>query len=149
MHAHRIHDGEERTWAVIMEAGDELMSRLGEFAATEGLGGSRVSAIGAFERAELGFYDLEAQDYRRTAIDRQCEVLSLMGDIARDEEDRPKLHLHVVLGLDDATTRGGHLLAATVRPTLEVLVVESPRHLVRRFDPASGLPLIDHAQRAR
>ncbi len=30
-------------------------------------------------------------------------------------------------------------LAGWVRPTLEVMLVESPRHLCRRIDPASGL----------
>ncbi len=32
---------------------------------------------------------------------------------------------------------------AHVRPTLEVVLVESPKHLQRKFDPASGLALID------
>lgn len=39
------------------------------------------------------------------------------------------MHAHVVLGTSDGTTRGGHLLEARVRPTLEVIVVESPEHL--------------------
>jgi predicted DNA-binding protein with PD1-like motif len=30
-----------------------------------------------------------------------------------------------------------------VRPTLEVVLTELPRHLRRRFDPDSGLALID------
>lgn len=52
-------------------------------------------------------------------------------------------HVHVVLGRRDGTTRGRHLRAATVRPTLEVMVTESPRSLRRRFDPDAGLALID------
>jgi hypothetical protein len=34
------------------------------------------------------------------------------------------------------------MLEAHVRPTLEVILVESPRHLHRHFDPASHLALI-------
>jgi predicted DNA-binding protein with PD1-like motif len=37
---------------------------------------------------------------------------------------------------------GGHLLEAHVRPTLEVVLTESPRHLHKRKDPESGLALI-------
>jgi predicted DNA-binding protein with PD1-like motif len=47
-----------------------------------------------------------------------------------------------VLGRSDGTTRGGHLLEARVRPTLEVILVESPSHLQRKHDPESGLALI-------
>jgi hypothetical protein len=53
------------------------------------------------------------------------------------------VHAHVFLGTRDGAARGGHLLAATVRPTLEVIVEESPSALRRRIDDATGLPLID------
>jgi predicted DNA-binding protein with PD1-like motif len=59
------------------------------------------------------------------------------------EGDRPKVHAHVVVGRQDGQAYGGHLLAARVRPTLEVILVQPPAYLRRRFDPASGLALID------
>ena len=37
----------------------------------------------------------------------------------------------------------GHLLQGFVRPTLEVIVVESPAHLQRSLDLTRGLPLLD------
>jgi len=58
----------------------------------------------------------------------------------RDGE--PAVHAHVVVGKQDGTAHGGHLIEGHVRPTLEVIVVESPRHLHRRYDPESGLALI-------
>jgi predicted DNA-binding protein with PD1-like motif len=70
------------------------------------------------------------------------EVLSLVGDVTIDA-GKPKLHAHVVLGKSDATAHGGHLIEGLVRPTLEVVLTELPRHLRRRFDPDSGLTLID------
>jgi predicted DNA-binding protein with PD1-like motif len=48
-----------------------------------------------------------------------------------------------VIGKADATAHGGHLVEAHVRPTLEVVLTELPRHLRRRFDAESGLTLID------
>ena len=52
------------------------------------------------------------------------------------------MHAHVVVGKRDGTAHGGHLLEAHVRPTLEVIVVESPRHLHRHHDKETGLALI-------
>jgi predicted DNA-binding protein with PD1-like motif len=71
-------------------------------------------------------------------------LLSIVGDITQDEDgDGPKVHAHVVVGLRDGTTRGGHLLHGAVNPTLEVILVESPAHLRRRHDDQTGLALIE------
>jgi predicted DNA-binding protein with PD1-like motif len=59
------------------------------------------------------------------------------------EKDTPKIHAHVVVGKRDGSAHGGHLLEAHVRPTLEVILTQSPVHLRRVFDPRSGLALID------
>ncbi len=45
--------------------------------------------------------------------------------------------------------RGGHLLEGIVRPTLEVMLTESPAHLRRRHDPRFGIALIDPPDRQR
>jgi len=131
----------ERTWVLVLEPGDEVMATLQAFARDQGLDASRISAIGAFERATLGYFDRSRKDYERIAIDEQVEVLSLLGDIAR-KGDEAVVHLHAVLGRRDGSTRGGQLLEAAVWPTLEVMLVEAPAHLKRRHDPDSGLALI-------
>lgn len=137
-----INEGPERTFAVVLDAGEEVMAVLQQFAVQQGLAASRVSAIGAFERAEVGFFEVDRQDYHRIPVDTQVEVLSLAGDIALDGQ-QPRLHLHAVLGRRDGSTVGGHLLGAVVRPTLEVLLTESPSHLRRVCDPRFGIALID------
>ncbi|HUF81888.1 MAG TPA: DUF296 domain-containing protein [Burkholderiales bacterium] len=57
-------------------------------------------------------------------------------------ENEKKVHAHVVLGRRDGSACGGHLLSAKVRPTLEVILTESPGYLKRVHDPKSGLALI-------
>jgi predicted DNA-binding protein with PD1-like motif len=89
----------------------------------------------------LGFFDLKAKDYRPIPVEEQVEVLSLLGDVAL-EDGKPKVHAHVVVGDSRGNARGGHLLKAHVRATLEVIVTEAPVHLHRRHDPESGLALI-------
>jgi uncharacterized protein len=137
-----INEGPERTIALVFDRGDEVVGTLEQFAAKQKLTAARFTAIGAFERVTLGYFDWERKDYERIPVDEQVEVLSLVGDIALDG-DKPKLHAHAVLGRRDGSTVGGHLLEATVRPTLEVLLIDSPGHLRRKRDPVSGLALID------
>ena len=132
----------QRTFAVILDTGDEAMKSLQDFAVREGLTAAQFTAIGAFRSAVLGYFDWDEKDYRRIPVDEQVEVVSLIGDIAAGEDGKPALHAHVVLGRSDGTALGGHLLEAQVRPTLEVVVTESPAHLQRRKDKDSGLALI-------
>ncbi len=136
-----INDAAERTLVLVLDPGEEVMAVLDRFAREHALGASRVTAIGAFERAELGFFEVDRQDYHRIPVDAQTEVLSLAGDIALEGSD-PKVHLHAVLGRRDGSTVGGHLLQGVVRPTLELMLTESPTHLRRVCDPRFGLALI-------
>ena len=143
MKSKQIHtDGAQRTFAVILQAGDEIMERLGAFAEQEQLSAAEISAIGAFSSAELYFFDWERKDYLPIPVDDQVEVASLLGDVVLDAAGVPTLHLHAVLGKRDGSAVAGHLAKGIVRPTLEVLVTESPRHLRRRKDPETGLALI-------
>jgi predicted DNA-binding protein with PD1-like motif len=136
-----IHDSGEKTFAIIFDKGDEVASGLLSFAKDNNLSASHFTAIGAFERVTLGFFERERKDYKRITIEEQVEVLSLVGDVALDG-DEPKVHAHVVVGKADGTAHGGHLLEARVWPTLEAILVESPEHLRRKIDKETGLALI-------
>lgn len=129
-------------YVLVLAPGEEARAEITRFAREEALGASQVTAVGAFARAVVGWFDREAKDYRRIGVDEQCEVLSLLGDIAVGE-DGPTAHLHAVLGLSDGTTRGGHLLQGQVWPTLEVIVRDSPAALAKIHRPDLGLALID------
>jgi predicted DNA-binding protein with PD1-like motif len=132
-----------RTFAIVFDTGDEVASGLSAFAHEYGIGGAYFTAIGALREVALGYWDWETKQYRRIPVREQVEVLSLVGNIALTPEGAPKVHAHVVVGKADGTAHGGHLLEGHVRPTLEVMLVESPRHLRRTHDPATGLALID------
>jgi len=134
------HDG-EKTFALIFEAGDETMAGLVEFARANRIGGARFTAIGAFRDVTLGYFDWEKKAYKKIPVSEQVEVLSLIGDVAL-KDGEPKVHSHVVVGRSDGSTRGGHLIEAHVRPTLEVILIESPAHLRKQINEESGLALI-------
>lgn len=133
--------GQAASYVLIFQPGDEVIAELTKFAKEHELDASDFTALGAFSEALLGFFDIGRKDYERIPVDEQCEVLTLVGNIALDN-GKPKVHAHVVLGLADGSTRGGHLLEGYVRPTLELVLTESPVQLRRRFDPEAGLALI-------
>jgi uncharacterized protein len=132
----------ERTFAVIFDKDDEVMAGLTAFIRDHNVTAGRFTAIGAFRELTLGFFDWEKKQYQKIPIREQVEVLSLVGDIALKDE-QPTLHAHVVVGKADGTAHGGHLMEGYVRPTLEVMLVESPNFLRRTHDEESGLALID------
>ena len=140
-----IQDGQEKTFALVFDEGEEVVAGLLQFAKDHELSGAHLTAIGAFERLTLGFFDATKKDYKKIAIHEQVELMSLMGNIAQDDRGDPKLHAHVVVGKSDGTAHGGHLLDAYVRPTLEVVVVEVSQHLRRTMRGDSGLALLDLA----
>lgn len=131
-----------RTYAVALQIGEPVMSTLTALARKLSLVGSSVAGIGGFQNATLGYFDWERTSFIENRIDEQVELLSFQGNIAEGEGGEPKIHAHVVLGRSDATTRGGHLVEATVRPTMELIITESPEHLHRIHDDATGLVLL-------
>lgn len=139
---HKLLEERPRTYALIFETGDELAEGLKHFATEQKLAGSSFKAIGAFSAVKLGWFNWETKQYE-TSVDlgEQVELLSMIGDIAL-KDGKPQVHAHVVIGRRDGTAHGGHLQAATVRPTCEVILTESPQHLQKEMDAASGLALI-------
>ena len=136
-------DGTQRTFAVIGDPDDDAIEMLDKFAREQTLSAAQLTAVGAFSHATVGWFDRHAKAYRHIDVGEQCEVLSLVGDIALDDHEVPVTHAHAVLGLSDGQVRGGHLLAGAVWPTLEVIIRETPAHLRKTSRPDIGIALID------
>jgi predicted DNA-binding protein with PD1-like motif len=131
-----------RRFLAVFDTDDEVMVGLAAWAQQQRITAGSFSGIGAFRKVTLGYFDVDRREYAEIVVDEQVEVLSLAGNIA-EAPDGIKVHAHVVLGKRDGTAHGGHLLAAYVRPTLELIVVETSVALRRTIDRATGLPLLD------
>ena len=142
MNVKLVNDGPQKTYVLVLEKGDEAVGCIEGFAREHNLSAAQITAIGAFSDAVLGFFDWETKEYRKIPVREQVEVVSLIGDVALGPDGKPSLHPHVVVARSDGSAMGGHLLEAHVRPTLEVVLTESPKHLRKRKDSESGLALI-------
>ena len=138
-------DGGQRTFAVVLDSGDEVMKALQSFVEREHIAAAQFTAIGALSDAVLMYFDWQKKDYLRIPVTEQVEVASMIGDVALAPSGDPALHVHLVIGKRDGTAMAGHLGEAHVRPTLEVILTESPSYLRKAKDPQTGLALIQTA----
>lgn len=142
MQSKLLHNADgQRTFAIILVTGDEVIACLKDFVTREKITAAQISAIGALSDVVLEYFDWEKKDYLKIPLREQVEVASLLGDVA-EADGKPAIHLHIVVGRRDGSAMAGHLGEAHVRPTLEVILTESPAHLRKRHDPESGLALI-------
>ena len=143
MHHRLLHaEGRQRTFALVLETGDEVMGCLLDFARREEVSAAQIAAIGALSDAVLGYFDWQRKDYLHIAVSEQVEVAALLGDVALSPSGKPAVHIHLVLGKRDGTAMAGHLIEGHLRPTLEVILTESPAHLRKVYDEVTGLALI-------
>ena len=136
-----INNGQQKTYAIVLKSGEEVINNLMAFAKKEKVSICQFTAIGAFSETVVGFFDFSLKDYKKIFFDEQMEVLTLSGDISLFK-DGYKIHAHVILGKEDGSAHGGHLIKATVHPTLEIILNESPAYLQRQIDDETGLALI-------
>jgi uncharacterized protein len=135
-------DESPKTFILVFETGDELAGGLLRFAKEQDLSAASFKAVGALSSVRLGWLSWETKQYEPSVtLDEQVELLSLIGDVAL-KDGEPMVHAHAVIGKKDGTAHGGHLLQAYIRPTCEVVLIESPVHLQKFIDPEAGIALI-------
>lgn len=135
-------DAGEKTYVIVFDTGEEVVKGLLDFAKQHQLVNARFTAIGALRGLTLGYFAWQEKKYEKIPLEEQVEVLSLAGNLVSSPQG-PKLHAHIVVGKRDATAHGGHLVEAFVRPTLEVMLIESGSGPIeRRHDETTGLALI-------
>jgi uncharacterized protein len=142
-----VHHETGRVLVVVCDKGEEAVAAVGAALRDQQVLAARVTAVGGFAEAEVGWFDRKLRDYHRIPVSEQVEVLSIVGDVA-DQNGHPALHAHTVLGRSDGSTVGGHLLRGQVWPTLEVIISEVSPELAKRIDPDTGLALISETTSA-
>jgi len=134
--------GGVKNYVIVLGKTDEVMSGLTDFAKENKITSARFSAIGAFSRATVAWFDESRKEFKLIPIQEQVELVSMIGDIALSGS-QPVVHTHVAVASSDGTLRGGHLIEANVFPTLELFLTAYPASLHKQFDPATTLKLID------
>ncbi len=143
---HRLiaqHPDGSKDLALILHAGDEVMTALTDFAKTESVTAARFSGIGAVHDVDAGYFEAARKEYRINHFAEQHELLSITGDIGVGPDGKPVVHAHVVLGGETGAAVGGHLVHAVTSPTVELFITTFPAPLPKRVFPELGLTLFD------
>lgn len=125
---------------ISLARGEEVPQQLARFCAERNYPHATVEGIGAIEAITIGAYDLEKRVYRKHELEGGWEVLAFNGNFGWIEQE-PMLHTHVTLADLDGHVRGGHLFAATVHVTLELVLWPGRVRIERGMDEATGLNL--------
>ena len=118
-----------------IDRGEEVLTQLRRAAEQENIRLAAVSGLGAVGDFTVGvFHTAEKQG--------DFEIVSLVGTITtRDGEFYA--HLHMSAGDTEGRVLGGHLNEAVISATCELVLEIMDGTVERRFDPETGLNLME------
>lgn len=89
-----------------------------------------VSGVGMLSHIELGFFDVDLDDYRRTVVEGIFDLSVVLGNIVRREHAYVP-HVHAVFNDTLHKTYSGHVIEATCHITMELFLATITSHLRR------------------
>lgn len=123
--------------------GGDLLGELTAVCEKENLTLGTIKAIGAVQKACIGYYNQDDHEYQFTKTDQHLEIASLLGNISL-RDDKPMVHAHVTLADDNGVCLAGHLAEGTIVFACEfVITVCEGAGYIRKHDEQTGLPLWD------
>ncbi len=96
-----------------------------------------ISGIGQLIKVQLGYFK-EKGNYTPENFDKPLELLSLTGNISKQEGDY-LLHLHAILGDEKKNAIGGHFIDGEVSITGEIFLLKTDFAFKRKTDEKTGL----------
>ncbi len=130
------------TYAVSVERGEEVIKKLTELCEKENIKAGSIQALGATNKAELLWYDVETKEYANKVFEGEnYEITSFLGNVSR-KDGRPYLHCHITLGNRDFVAYAGHCKSAIVSGAFEAIIKSFDADIGREFDEETGLNLL-------
>ena len=132
---------------VILDSGEEAFAALTKFANDAKLSAASLTAIGAFEKAVVGWFDFASKSYRKIEVNEQCEVLSAIGDVAvGDDGNAPAFTFTSCWAFRTAPRAAAIYLRAGCDPPSKWSFTEHRQHCAGRRGRISASPSSISAQ---
>lgn len=133
----------DQAFVVRLERGEEITESLKQLAHDRQLSGAFIHGLGGASSAELALYKLsEDKQYHPKNFSGDLEIISLNGNISRDENGEVIVHCHAVISGEDLVAYGGHVNSLVVAGTCELFIDLRANHLNRELDDGIGLKLL-------
>ena len=137
---------------VRIDKGEELCAMLLELAEKEDIRMAGVTGIGASGDVTLGVFNPRIKEYKSVRYEGDYEIASVTGNLSR-RDGKPYLHLHAVIGdptrkfewhhNPSGVTYSGHLNAAVISATCELVIDVIDGEVGRKFSDEVGLNLYE------
>jgi predicted DNA-binding protein with PD1-like motif len=121
--------------------GSDLLEEITDICRKENIRLGRIEALGAVQRARLGFYNQQTHEYQFHSIDQPLEITKLVGNVSV-KDGNPFVHAHITLADRAGNALGGHLAPGTLVFACEIILEAFDGPILERgFDRVTGLPL--------
>lgn len=121
--------------------GDDLLEEITGVCRKQNIEIGRVEALGAVQKARLGFYNQQTREYQFFILNQPLEITKLVGNISL-KDGNPIVHAHITLADETGKAYGGHLAPGTVVFACEFIIEAFDGPVFERgFDEKTGLPL--------
>ena len=130
------------TYLVRMDKGEEILESLRELSEKEHIRLASVEALGAVNDFTVGVLRTADKKYKARTFTGDHEIVSLTGTIDTMGGDF-YCHLHMSAGDTEGRVLGGHLNEAVISATCELVLEIMDGTVERRFDPETGLNLME------
>jgi len=132
----------EDTVVLRLDPGEEIVAGVRDIAERENIALAEISGLGAVRDIQVGVFYTNEKEYHANCFQGYYEITSLTGTITR-MNGKPYLHLHLSAGDQEGHVIGGHLNAAIVSATAEIIIRIIPGSVGRRANEDIGLNLFD------
>ena len=106
-----------------LDCGADLLDALTRICVKEGVTLGRVAALGAVQKARVGFYNQAAREYEFLDIEKELEILGVIGNVSI-KDGQAVIHAHITLSDREGQAFGGHLAPGTIVFACEYMIQE-------------------------
>ena len=125
-----------------IDRGEEVLEQVKAIAQAEQIKLASVQALGAVGEFTVGVFHTAEKQYHANSFAGDFEIVSLVGTITTKDGEF-YAHLHISAGDTEGRVLGGHLNEAVISATCELVLEIMDGTVERRFDPETGLNLME------
>lgn len=126
-----------------LQKGERWSDAFADFTKQTGIDSAWLTIIGGATEVTLGYYNLDTKQYQWQTFAGLREIVSVQGNIARDQNGQAMAHIHGTFGDAQYQLIGGHVKDFVAGATVEVFVHRFDTPLKRAQDDTIGLQLLD------
>jgi hypothetical protein len=127
---------------VRIDKGEEIIASLKAVCKEQQIKAGSVLGIGAVGKITIGLMNTNTKQYHSRELTGDHELAPLVGNITT-KNGEPYIHLHATVGNTDQTAFAGHVSAATVSVTCELIIDTIDGTIERIYDSELAINLFE------